>query len=96
MGEDEKEWGDAWHPGPAAGSPGGSDEPEQPLAAGGAEPGEADLVDAEFVAADDLEDAADGVVGDGAIAVLDEFDGGEAADPMAGSDGRSTFPVNFG
>ena len=34
--------------------------------------------------------AADGVVGDGAVEVLDEFDGGEVADLEPGGDGGSS------
>ena len=63
----------------------GGDEAEQELAAGVIERGEADLVDDdEVVAAHGFDGFADGVVGDGAVEVLDEFDGGEVADLVAG------------
>ena len=63
---------------------GGGDEPEQQLAAGVVERGEADLVDDDqLVAAHRFDGFADGVVGDGAVEVLDELDGGEVADLVA-------------
>ena len=67
---------------------GGGDESEQELTAGVIERSEADLVNNdEVVAADLLDGFADGVVGDGAVEVLDEVDGGEVADLVAGGDG---------
>ena len=46
---------------------------------------EADLVDDDEVVAADLFDGfADGVVGNGAVEVFDEFDGGEVADFASG------------
>ncbi len=66
----------------------GGDEAEQQLAAGVVEWGEADFVDDDqVVAADGFDGFADGVVGDGAVEVLDEFDGGEVADLVAGGHG---------
>ena len=67
---------------------GGGDDPEQELAAGVVEGCEADLVDDDqVVAAHGFDGFADGVVGDGAVEVLDELDGGEVADLVAGFDG---------
>ena len=67
---------------------GGGDEPEQQLGAGVVERGEAELVDEdEVVAQQGVDDPADGVVGQAAVEGLDEFGGGEVADPVPGLDG---------
>lgn len=64
------------------------DEPEQQLAAGVVEWGEADLVDDDqVVAAYVLDSFANGVVSDSAVEVSDEFDGDGVADPVPGGDG---------
>jgi hypothetical protein len=68
------------------------DEPEQQLAAGVVEWGEADLVnDDQVVAAYVLDGFANGVVSDSAVEVFDELDGGEVADLVSGGDGYRNF-----
>ena len=72
---------------------GGGDEPEQQLGAGVVERGEADFVDQDQVVAEQvLDDAADGVVGQGPVEGLDELGGGEVPDPVPGLDGGDPEP----
>ena len=67
---------------------GGGDEPEQQLCAGVVQRRESDFVNYdEIVAEQGVDDAADGVVGQAAVELLDEFGGGEVADPVPGRDG---------
>ena len=67
---------------------GGGDEPEQQLGTGVVERGEAEFVDDDQVVAEQvLDDAADGVVGQGPVEGLDEVGGGEVADLVPGVDG---------
>lgn len=66
---------------------GGRDEPEQQLAAGAVQRGEADLVaDDQVVAEQGLDDLADAVVREAAVEVLDQLGGGEVPDLQAGLD----------
>ena len=79
--------------GPVAGDPerhplvGGCDEPEEELGTGVVHRGEADLVDHDEIRAQDLLDhLANRVVGEAPVEALDEFGGGEVADPPTGVD----------
>jgi len=70
---------------------GGGDEAKQELASGVIEWCESYFVDDDQVVATDLFDGfADGVVGHGTVKLLDEFDGGEVADLVAGGDSGSS------
>jgi hypothetical protein len=65
---------------------GAGDEPEEQSGVVVVERREADLVDEDEVCLEDgFDDAADGVVGEAAVEGLDEFGGGEVADPSAAS-----------
>src|SRR4051794_26433230 len=70
---------------PRASFVGASHEAEEQLGAGRVEWGESDLIDQDEVGAEDvLDDAADAVAGEPAVEGLDEFGGGEVADPFPG------------